>query len=74
MNYCQLVTYIHHGILQLHVGTSDFIHNWCKTELEWTVTTEQLRKVGEKCKQGKVVEMTMKTSHVYYEVQFKSTY
>ena len=45
-----------------------------KTELEWTVTTEQLRKVGEKWKQGKVVEMTMKTSHVYYEVQFKSTY
>ena len=43
INYHQRVTYIHHGTLQRHVGTSDSIHNWCKTELGGTVTTEQQR-------------------------------
>ena len=65
MNYHQHVTYIHHGTLQRHVGTSNSIHSWCKTELGGTVTT------GEKRKQGKVDEMTIKTSCAYYEVLFK---
>ena len=72
MNYRQCVTYIHHGTLQRHVGTSDFIHNWCKTEMVGTVTTEQQPKVGEKRKQGKVDEMTIKTSRAYYKVLFKT--
>ena len=71
-NYRQCVTYIHHGTLQRHVATSDSIHNWCKTELGGTVTTEQQPKVGEKRKQGKVDEMTIKTSCAYYEVLFKT--
>ena len=71
-NYRQCVTYIHHGTLQRHVGTSDFIHNWCKTEMVGTVTTEQQPKVGEKRKQGKVDEMSIKTSCVYYEVLLKT--
>ena len=65
MNYRQHVTYIHHGTLQRHVGTSNSIHSWCKTELGGTVNT------GEKRKQGKVDEMTIKTSCAYYEVLFK---
>ena len=72
INYHQRVTYIHHGTLQRHVGTSDSIHNWCKTELGGTVTTEQQRIVREKHKQGKVDEMTIKTSCAYYEVLFKT--
>ena len=40
MNNRQRETYIHYGTLQRHVGTSDSIHNWCKTELGGTVTTE----------------------------------
>ena len=72
MNYRQHVTYIHHGILQRHVGTSDSIHNWCKTELGGTVTTEQQPKFREKHKQGKVDEMTIKTSRAYYEVLFET--
>ena len=72
MNYRQHVTYIHHGTLQRHVGTSDSIHNWCKTELGETVTTEQQPKVGEKRKQGKVDEMTIKTSRAYYKFLFKT--
>ena len=55
-NYHQPVSYIHHGTVQRHVGTSDSIHNSCKTELGGTVITEQQPKVGEKCKQGKVVK------------------
>ena len=72
MNYRQRVTYIHHGTLQRHVGTSDSIHNWCKTELGETATTEQQLKVGEKRKQGKVDEMTIKASCAYYKVLFKT--
>ena len=72
MNYRQAVTYTHHGTLQRHVGTSDSIHNWCKTELGGTVTTEQQPKVGEKQEQGKVDEMTIKTSRAYDEVLFKT--
>ena len=72
MNYHQHVTYIPHGTLQRHVRTSYSIHNWCKTELGGAVTTEQQPKVGEKHKQGKVDEMTIKTSRVYYEVLFKT--
>ena len=72
MNYRQRVTYIHHGTLQCHVGTSNSIHNWCKTELGGTVTTEQQPKFREKHKQGKVDEMTIKTSRAYYEVLFKT--
>ena len=72
MNYCQHLTYIHHGTLQRHVRTFDSIHSWCKTELGGTVTTEQQPKVGEKRKQGKVDEMTIKTSCAYYEVLFKT--
>ena len=73
MNYCQRVTYKYYGTLQRQVGTSNSIHNWCKTELGGTVTTEQQPKVGEKRKQGKVNEMTIKTSCAYYEVLFKTT-
>ena len=73
MNYCQRVTYKYYGTLQRQVGTSNSIHNWCKTELGRTVTTEQQPKVGEKRKQGKVNEMTIKTSCAYYEVLFKTT-
>ena len=62
MNYCQRVSFIYHGTLQHHVGTSDSIYNWCKTELGGTVTTEQQPKIREKRKQGKVDEMTIKTS------------
>ena len=72
MNYRQRVTYIPHGTLQRHVRTSDSIHNWCKTELGGVVTTEQQPKVGEKHKQGKIDEMTTKTSQVYYEALFKT--
>ena len=72
MNYRQTVTYIHHCTLQHHAGTSDSIHNWGKTELGGTINTEQQPKVGEKHKQGKVDEMTIKTSHTYYEVLFKT--
>ena len=72
MNYRQRVTYIPHGTLQRHVRTSDSIHNWCKTELGGAVTTEQQSKVGEKHKQGKIDEMTTKTSQVYYEALFKT--
>ena len=72
MNYHQPVTYIHHGTLQCHVVTSDSIHNWCKTELGGIVTTEQQRKVGEKRKQRKVDEMTIKMSCAYYKVLFKT--
>ena len=73
MNYHQRVTYIHHDALQRHVGTSDSIHNWCKTELGLgTVTTEQQPRVGEKRRQGKVDEMTIKISCVHYEVLFKT--
>ena len=54
---------MHHGALQRQVITSNSIHNWCITELGGTVTTEQQPKVGEKHKQGKVDEMTIKTSH-----------
>ena len=73
MNNRQRETYIHYGTLQRHVGTSDSIHNWCKTELGGTVTTEQQRIVQEKHMQGKVDEMTIKTSCAYYEVLFKTT-
>ena len=73
MNYCQRVTYIYYGTLQRHVGASNSIHNWCKTELGGTVTPEQQPKDGEKCKQGKVNEMTIKTSCAYYEFLFKTT-
>ena len=72
MNYCQHLTYIHHGTLQRHVRTFDSIHSWCKTELGGTVTTEQQPKVGEKRKQGKVDEMLIKTSCAYYEVLLKT--
>ena len=72
MNYRQPVTYIHHGTLQQHVGTSNSIHNWCKTELGRTVTTEQQPKVGEEHKPGRVDEMIIKTSHAYYEALFKT--
>ena len=72
MNYCQRVSFIYHGTLQHHVGTSDSIYNWCKTELGGTVTTEQQPKIREKRKQGKVDEMTIKTSCEYYEVLFKT--
>ena len=71
-NYRQCVTYIHHGTLQRHVATSDSIHNWCKTELGGTVTTEQQPKVGEKRKQRKVDEMLIKTSCAYCEVLLKT--
>ena len=40
MNYRQRVTFIHHRTLQRHIGTSDSLHEWCKTELRGTVTTE----------------------------------
>ena len=73
MNYCQRVTYKYYGTLQRHVGASNSIHNWCKTELGGTVTPEQQPKDGEKCKQGKVNEMTIKTSCAYYEFLFKTT-
>ena len=33
MIYRQSVTYVHHDTLQCHVGTSNSIHNWWKTEL-----------------------------------------
>ena len=62
MNYCQRGSFIYHGTLQHHVGTSDSIYNWCKTELGGTVTTEQQPKIREKRKQGKVDEMTIKSS------------
>ena len=62
MNCCHCVSFIYHGTLQRHIGTSDSIYNWCKTELGGTVTTEQQPKIREKRKQGKVDEMTIKTS------------
>ena len=72
MNNRQRETYIHYGTLQRHVGTSDSIHNWCRTELGGTVTTKQQPKVAEKRKQGKADEMAIKTSRAYYEVLFKT--
>ena len=44
MNCCHCVSFIYHGTLQRHIGTSDSIYNWCKTELGGTVTTESWRK------------------------------
>ena len=72
LNYHEPVTNVHLGTLQYHVRASDSIHNWCKTELGGTVTTEKQREIGEKCQQGKVDEMTIKTSYAYYEVLFKT--
>ena len=68
MNNRQRETYIHYGTLQRHVGTSDSIHNWCKTELGGTVTTEQQPEVGEKCVQGKVDEMTINIMKSYLKL------
>ena len=74
MNYRYPVTYIDHGTLQRHVGTSNSFHNWCKTKQGAALTTEQHPEVGEKRKQRKVDEMSIKTSSAFYGIRFKTVF
>ena len=74
MNYRHPVTYIDHGTLQRHVGTCNSFHNWYKTKLGAALTTEQHPKVGEKRKQRKVDEMSIKTSSAFYGILFKTAF